>query len=153
MARVLISKFNCRKWSKMKTVQPCYWSIDKLPGLSIQEQNLLNKNGICTTQDLLVSSQTRSAKNFLSSKLGLHIKYINKWVALADLARIPSVNYQYCGLLLHSGIASAAQLSQTSLQKLHPTIKRLYVATMQRKDLSPPVEQVKKWIEEAKLMR
>jgi hypothetical protein len=134
----------------MKNIQPCYWSIDKLPGLSIQEQHLLNQNGIDTTQYLLIKSQTPQAKNFLSNQLGLHIKYINKWVALADLARIPSVNYQYCGLLLHSGIASVAQLTQTPLQRLHPTIKRLYVATMQWKDLSPPVEQVKKWIEEAK---
>jgi Domain of unknown function (DUF4332) len=136
----------------MKTIQPCYWSINKLPGLSIQEQELLDKHGIETTQDLLINSQTLRAKNFLSSKLGLHIKYINKWVALADLGRIPSVNYQYCGLLLHSGIASVTQLSQTPLHRLHPRIKRLYVATMQRKDLSPPVEQVKKWVEEAKLI-
>jgi hypothetical protein len=82
----------------MKIIQPCYWLIDKLPGLSVQEQYLLKENGIETTQDLLVKSQT-------------------------------------------------------PLQRLHLTIKRLCVATMQRKDLSPPVEQVKKWIEEANLIK
>lgn len=131
---------------------PCYWSINKLPGLSKEEQELLGKNGIKTTRDLLINTRTPSAKNLLANKLQLHIKHINKWVALADLARIPSVGCQYCGLLLHSGIASVTQLSQTPLQRLHPTIKRLYVATMQRKDLTPSVPQIKKWIEEARLL-
>ena len=133
-------------------MQPCYWAIAKLPGLSKQERELLGKNGIETTKDLLISTTTPLAKNLLANQLQLHIKHINKWVALADLARIPSVGCQYCGLLLHSGIASATQLSQTPLQRLHPTIKRLYVATMQSKDLTPSVPQVKKWIEEARLL-
>ena len=133
-------------------MQPCYWAIAKLPGLSNQERELLSKNGIKTTKDLLIQAQTSQAKNLLANKLQLHIKYINKWVALADLARIPSVGDRYCGLLLHSGIASVKQLSQTPLQRLHPTIKRLYVATMQRQDLTPSVPQIKKWIEEARLL-
>ena len=133
-------------------MQPCYWAIALLPGLSKQERELLNKHGIKTTKDLLINTRTPSAKNLLANQLQLHIKHINKWVALADLARIPSVGCQYCGLLLHSGIASVTQLSQTPLQRLHPTIKRLYVATMQSKDLVPSVPQVKKWIEEARLL-
>jgi hypothetical protein len=133
-------------------MQPCYWAIALLPGLSKQERELLSKNGIETTKDLLINTRTSSAKNLLANQLQLHIKRINKWVALADLARIPSVGCQYCGLLLHSGIASVTQLSQTPLQRLHPTIKRLYIATMQRQDLVPSVSQVKKWIEEARLL-
>ncbi|VEP16675.1 conserved hypothetical protein [Hyella patelloides LEGE 07179] len=133
-------------------MQPCYWAIAKIPGLSTKEQELLSQNGIKTTRDLLLNSQTPQARNLLANKLQLHIKHINKWIALADLARIPSVGYQYCGLLLHSGIASTMQLSQTPLHRIHPTIKRLYVATMQRQDLTPSVSQVKKWIEEARLL-
>ncbi|NEO63853.1 MAG: DUF4332 domain-containing protein, partial [Moorea sp. SIO4G2] len=40
-------------------------------------------------------------------------QYVNKWVALADLARIPSIGCQYCGLVLHAGICSLTQLAQT----------------------------------------
>ena len=133
-------------------MQSYYWSIDKLPGLSSPERKLLQENGIKNTRDLLLNCQTPQTKILLASKLQLHIKHLNKWVALADLARIPSVSYQYCGLLLHSGIASVTQLSQIPLQKLHPNIKRLCIATMQRKDLSPSLPQVKKWIEEARLL-
>ena len=59
---------------------------------------------------------------------------------------------KYCGLLLHTGIVSSAQLSQTPFYRLHREIVRLQVATLQRKDLSPSVELVKKWVEEAKLL-
>ena len=133
-------------------MQPCYWAISLLPGLSKIEQELLIENNIKTTKDLLQNSRTSEEKQLLANKLQLHIKHINKWVALADLGRIKSVNHQYCGLLLHSGIASVTQLAQTPLQRLHPTVKRLYVATMQRKDLAPSVPLVQKWIEEAKLL-
>ena len=133
-------------------MQPCYWAIAKIPGLSVRERELLIENGIETTKDLLLNSQTSQARNLLANKLQLHIKHINKWTALADLARIPSVGDRYCGLLLHSGIASTRQLAQTPLQRLHPAIKRLYVTTTRRKDLIPSVPQVKKWIEEARLL-
>ncbi len=133
-------------------MKPCYWSIEKIPGLSATDQKLLNQHGIKTTFDLLKRSQTTQSKQLLASQLKLSLMQLSKWVALADLGRIPSVNYQYCGLLLHSGIISVVQLAQTPLARLHPTIKRLHVATMQRKDLVPTVGQVRKWIEEAKLL-
>jgi hypothetical protein len=131
-------------------MQLCYWSIDKLPGLNQSEQDLLRNCGIDTTKELLAKANTSQAKQALANQLQLNIQHINKWSALADLARIPSVGYEYCGLLLHSGIASVGQLTQTPFHRLHRQIMRLQVATMQRKDLCPPVEMVKQWVEEAK---
>ncbi|MBE9169512.1 DUF4332 domain-containing protein [Pleurocapsales cyanobacterium LEGE 06147] len=133
-------------------MQLCYWSIDKLPGLNQSEQDLLKNCGIDTTKDLLAKVHTPQAKQAFANQLQLNIKYINKWTALADLACIPSVGYEYCGLLLHSGIASIGQLTRTPFHRLHRQIMRLQVATMQRKDLCPPVEMVKQWIEEAKII-
>ncbi|WP_013323291.1 DUF4332 domain-containing protein [Gloeothece verrucosa] len=131
-------------------MQACYWIIEKLPGLSQQQQTQLKNCGITTTQDLLERGKTVQLKQTLAHKLGMNIVYINKWIALADLARLPSVGCQYCGLLLHSGIASIPQLSQTPAYRLHRQILRLQVATMQRKDLCPPVELVQQWIAEAR---
>ncbi|GAB4240943.1 MAG: hypothetical protein Kow0049_29220 [Stanieria sp.] len=140
-------------------MQPCYWSIDKLPGIKPEEQNLLKAFGINTTKQLLaVSAKPRhgviannpQTQQALANQFKLSNRYISKWVALADLARLPSVGCQYCGLLLHSGIASVLQLSQTSVPRLHRQIVKLHIATMQTKELSPSLEQVKQWIEEAK---
>jgi hypothetical protein len=72
---------------------------------------------------------------------------------MANLARIPSVGCQYCGLLLHAGVASADQLAQMPVELLHQQILKLHVATMQRNDLTPSVDRVQKWIQQARLVR
>ncbi|MEM9274578.1 MAG: DUF4332 domain-containing protein [Cyanobacteria bacterium P01_F01_bin.143] len=131
----------------------CDWSIDKLPGISPQEQDLLTKYGIRTTQILLNKTPTPQAKNTLASQLKIPVKYINKWSALADLARIPSVGYQYCGVILHCGIASVTQLSQTPLQKLYSRVSRLYVANTYQKEFTPSISLVKQWLTEARAIR
>ena len=133
------------------TIQSCSWSIEQLAGLSKENQLQLLELGIKTTGELLQIAKTPTARLELANRLQLHIQYINKWVALADLARIPSVGCQYCGLLLHAGIASVSQLAQTPIHRLHPQILRLQVATMQRKDLCPSVHQVQQWIKQAQL--
>ena len=133
-------------------MQPCYWSIDKLPGIPDKEQKLLRNLGIATTKDLLNKTTTPQAQQTLASLLKLNIKYVSKWVALADLARLPSIGCQHCGLLLHAGIISVKQLAQTPINRLHSQIMRVHIATMQRKDLCPSVAVVKQWLEEAKLI-
>jgi predicted flap endonuclease-1-like 5' DNA nuclease len=132
--------------------QPRDWSIEQLPGLSAQEQSKLQEIGITTTGQLLSKAKTRQAKQALASRLQIKDQYVNKWVALADLARIPSIGCRYCGLLLHAGISSAAQLAQTPAHKLHQQILRLQVATMQRRDLCPPVDEVAGWIRQARVL-
>lgn len=134
-------------------MNPCYWTIEQLPGLDSQEQALLEKHGITTTQELLQKARTPQEKQTFANQLQINVQYLNKWVALADLARIPSVGYQHCGMLLHSGIASVTQLTTIPIHRLHRQIVRLQVATTQRKDLCPPVELVQKWVQEARSIR
>ena len=131
-------------------MQFCYWAIEQLPGLSQDRQAQLKACGITTTEQLLEKTSTPQAKQALANQLHLHIHYVNKWVALAELACLPSVGFQYCGLLLHAGIASILQLRQTPVARLHRQILRLHVATMQRSDLCPTVDLVQQWVIEAR---
>ena len=133
-------------------MQSFYCSIDLLPGLNQSEQKLLKAHGIIGTQQLLTRVNTTQAQEDLAVQLKINLRYIRKWTALADLARIPSIGCQYCGLLLHSGIVSVSQLAQTPVHRLHRQVLRLQVATLHRKDLSPSVNDVKQWIEEARLL-
>jgi Domain of unknown function (DUF4332) len=128
------------------------WSIEQLPGLSQEEISQLQNCGITTTKALLQQGNTLQSRLVLANKLQVHIQYVNKWMALGDLARIPSVGCEYCGLLLHSGVASVAQLTQTPIHRLHQQILRLQVATMQRRDLCPSIELVQQWSLQAKMM-
>ena len=128
------------------------WPIEKLPGLSKTNQEQLKSLGINNTQDLLKITKTKENKQHLANQLKCQLQLINKWAALADLARVPSVGCDYCGLILHSGIISVNQLSQTSVSFLHRQILKLQVATLQRKDLCPSTDVVKTWINEAKII-
>jgi len=130
--------------------QPGDWSIEQLPGLSIQEQSQLREHGITTTGQLLRKASTPQLRQALANQLHIKSHYVDKWVAMADLARIPTVGCQYCGLLLHAGIVSIKQLAQTPVHRLHQQVLRLQVATTQRRDLCPPVEEVAVWIKQAR---
>ena len=126
--------------------------IQALPGLSDAQIKLLSDCGITTTFHLLRQGNTLSQRQQLSTKLNINIKYINKWAALANLARIPSVGTQHCGLLLHAGVSTPQQLSGMSVQRLHPLLRRLQVQLLNRADLAPDTGQVATWIRQAQQM-
>lgn len=126
------------------------WKIIDLPGISARDCQKLGSLGIHTTFDLLQEAKTRSQRIDLAAKLQVHPHHLQKWIALADLARIPSVGCQYCGLLLHSGIISPSQLSTTPASRLHRQVLKFYVATLQRNDLCPSAGEVTRWIQQAR---
>lgn len=136
--------------NKYKAFRPCYWSIEQLPGLSEDDQSKLRESGISTTRQLLKKANTPQLKQDLADQLQIKSQHVNKWVAMADLARVPSIGCEHCGLLLHAGIASIAQLAQTPAHRLHQQILRFQVANLQRRDLCPPVAEVSRWVKESR---
>ncbi|MEM8542719.1 MAG: DUF4332 domain-containing protein [Cyanobacteria bacterium P01_H01_bin.119] len=125
------------------------WPLDNLPGLTAQQQAALNALGIHTTLQLLRQGSASHQRQQLAAALKIHLKYVNKWVALADLARVPDVGCQYNGLLLHAGISSTQQLAQASAHRLHPQLQRFQVAVLRRVQCPPPA-QVSQWIQQAR---
>lgn len=65
------------------------------------------------------------------------------------MAQTPAVGCQHCGTILHSGIVSLEQLSQTPLDKLHKHIMRLQVQNFSRADLCPAISDMSIWIKQA----
>ncbi|BAZ15953.1 hypothetical protein NIES4071_78260 [Calothrix sp. NIES-4071] len=141
------------KQTRMSRVLSCNWSVEELPGLSEQDKLQLHNCGIDSTNQLVKEGKTLQKRTELANKLQMHLTYINKWIALADLARVPSIGTEYCGLLLHAGVISVVQLAQIPTHRLHKQILRLQVATMQRSDLCPAVDVVQQWIQEAQAIQ
>jgi predicted flap endonuclease-1-like 5' DNA nuclease len=125
------------------------WSISDLPGLNKSERDLLAQLGIVTTGQLLTVAPDAATKLKLAIDLGTKVQFVNKLVALADLARLPGIGCQYNGLLLHTGIISVKQLAQMPAHKIHQQLLKLHVATIQRRDLCPNLAQVQGWIKQA----
>lgn len=130
----------------------CDWSISDLPGLQQTECTSLAALGITTTGQLLQVAPDAATKRQLAINLGEKIQYVNKLVALADLARLPGVGCQYNGLLLHTGIISVKQLAQMPPHRLYQQLLKLHVATLQRRDLCPQLVQVQGWIKQAQVL-
>ena len=125
------------------------FAIQELPGLDVAAQTQLIEHNIRSTLQLWARTMTTAQQQTLASELQIHPRYVQKWAALANLSRLPSVGCRYCGLLLHAGIASPEQLAQTPFQRVHQLILRLQVAELQRKDLCPSLQQVSQWVQEA----
>lgn len=128
------------------------WKIADLPGLPSALQAQLKAVGIETTLQLLQQGNTPIRRQQLATQLQTHIQHVNKWVALADLACIPSVGCQYCGLLLHAGISSTLALANASLHRLHQQVLKFQVANLQRRDLCPGPDQIAIWIQQARIL-
>lgn len=125
------------------------WPIDQLPGLKPPEVQKFKRYGINTTAQLLQQTHPPEALETLAAHLQIHLQHLKKWRAMAELAQLPSVGCQYCGLLLHSGIGSNERLAQTPVHRLHQQVLRFYVSTLKRRDLCPEVGQVATWIAQA----
>ena len=131
-------------------ISPGNWSIGDLPGLAPEMAATLKQNGIHSTQDLRDRCPDDRAVLTLAQDLHLVKHHVRKWLALADLARVPGVGCLYAGILLHAGIASVAQLAATPIQRLYPQLLRLLVATTQRRDLCPDRTVVLTWLAAAR---
>jgi len=125
--------------------------LQALPGLSQEHLKQLHQVGLETTADLLQVARSPAKLEAIAVQLKLPLRYLQKWAALADLAQLPSVGSDYCGLLLHSGVASVRQLAIQSPGRLHPQIRKLHIMVMRRSDLCPTPDQVVQWVQEAQL--
>ncbi len=130
--------------------QYAFEPLSCLPGLSHENLVGLQMFGIMTIQQLCVQTQTQNQRQQLSAHLKLHQQHINKWAVLAELALIPGVGSQHCGLLLHAGVGSTTQLAQMPADRLHKQLLRLHVATLRQNTLCPTVAEVTQWILQAR---
>ncbi|MEM8603760.1 MAG: DUF4332 domain-containing protein [Cyanobacteria bacterium P01_H01_bin.121] len=128
------------------------WTIEQLPGLSDREISQLKAANINTTGQLLQQTRTVQQQRSLAERLNVNQRSVRKWCVLADLARIPAVGCDYCGLLLHIGISSMTQLSETPPQLLHQKLLRLQVQILKRRDLCPSASSVQQWVMQARLL-
>ncbi|MGQ9837517.1 MAG: DUF4332 domain-containing protein [Cyanobacteriota bacterium] len=143
--------------SSSQPVEPCStpidWPLSRIPGISAADQSALKKVGIESTQHLLERGSTAAQQQALSTQLKIPLRFIRKWVALANLLQIPSVGPEGCGLLLHAGILSPEQLAQGSPQALHRSLCHLQVRSLGQRGSQPSLAQVAEWIRQAQQTR
>ncbi|PSR18586.1 DUF4332 domain-containing protein [filamentous cyanobacterium CCP3] len=128
------------------------YRLDQLPGLSPTHAHNMAQLGLTSTDHLRRYGTSVERRQNLAQKMQVPLRYVTKWVILADLAQVPGVGCQFNGLLLHAGIMSVAQLAECTAQGLYTRLRRLHVTTLQRNDLCPSADQVNLWIQQAKVI-
>jgi Domain of unknown function (DUF4332) len=125
------------------------WPIADLPGLKPEESTQLAAIGLHSTQDLLRGSTSVAQQTAIAQALHLHLHHVQKWRALADLARLPSVGAGYCGLLLHAGVPSVQHLATLAPDRLHRQIRKLQIVATGQVVQCPATGLVQQWIQQA----
>lgn len=133
----------------LSTQSRANWPIEQLPGLDEPDLKALKQQGIANTGALLAAARSMHQQQ-LAAKFQVHPQRLRKWIALAELAQVPGVGIQHCGLLLHAGVSSCAQLALMPASRLHKNLLRLQVALLQKRDLCPSVGEVTQWIQQAR---
>ncbi|GAB4357949.1 MAG: hypothetical protein Fur0042_27410 [Cyanophyceae cyanobacterium] len=131
-------------------MKSCFWSLDRLPGLTESDREGLATLAITNSQQLLQRGATVEARRAIAQALHLHEHHVHKWVVLADLARVPSVGDRHCGLLLHAGVTSTVQLAQASVGRLHRDLVRFHVTLYHHRRWCPARTDTEQWIEDAR---
>lgn len=124
------------------------WPLTQLPGLSDGDRQQLAALGIHSSLDLL-KLRSEAAQLELAQQLRQPVQRLHKWQALAQLSHLPSVNHRWCGVLLHTGIASPQMLAIQSPPQLHQRLHRLQRSLLGDRSSDPTLGQVDRWIREA----
>jgi len=135
---------------EVKTVKSkAHVKIEEIEGIGPTYAKKLVEVGIKTTADLLEAGATSKDRETLVEKTGISGKLILEWVNLADLFRIKGVGEEYSDLLEEAGVDTVVELSKKIAENLHA--KMLEVNEKKKLVRRPPtLNEVKKWIEEAK---
>jgi len=129
-------------------------SLTKVEGIGKRYQKQLQKVGISTTEALLKNGATRKGRNQIAKESGISAKLVLEWVNRADLFRIKGVATQYADLLEQSGVDTVVELGKRvpenlldRMAKANSKGKRKLVRQL------PSINQVKKWVKQAKRLK
>lgn len=125
--------------------------IGEIETIDAASHRTLSEAGINTTEELLERARTRIGRAHLAEETGLGEHQILQWANRADLMRLAGVGKEYSDLLESAGVDSPLELRHRRADHLSETLAKLN----EEKHLVervPGLEQVEKWIEEAKAL-
>ncbi len=124
-------------------------SISTIKGMNPDLAAKLKAEGITNTDHLLDAAAKTGPRRDLAKKLGVSPSELLEFVNRADLARIKGIGDAYANLLEEAGVDSVKELAHRVPANLH---ERLEKANAEKKFVPrvPKVEEVEKWVNEAK---
>lgn len=125
--------------------------IKEIEGIGPTYAEKLANIGINTVHALLDKGCTRTGRKELAEKTGISETLVLEWVNMADLFRIEGIGEEYSDLLEEAGVDTVVELSKRVPENLYAKLKEVNEQKKLVKQL-PPLDMVKKWIEQAKTL-
>ncbi len=124
-------------------------NIQDIEGIGETYAEKLKDAGMQTTDNLLAKGRTPKGREELAAATGLSKTQILEWVNRADLYRISGIGSEYADLLEAAEVDTVAELANRNAENLTEKLKKVNEEKQKVRSV-PNVEQVGKWIEEAK---
>jgi len=127
------------------------YKLVRIEGIGETYGQKLKELGFTTTSQLLEKGATPEGRKDIAEKSGLSDKLILRWVNLADLFRIKGVGEEYSDLLEAAGVDTVVEIAQRNPENL---LLKLQAAQAERNMVRriPSLKEVKKWVEQAKIL-
>lgn len=127
------------------------YKIIDIKGIGSVHSATLVKEGISTVEDLLAKAASKAGRVALAAKTGIAESQVLRWVNMADLFRIKGIAEDFSDLLEASGVDTVKELRNRVPENLH---KKVSEVNDEKKiaGRTPRLDEVTKWIEEAKTL-
>jgi predicted flap endonuclease-1-like 5' DNA nuclease len=120
------------------------YPIEKIKGLTSENLEKLNAQGITFTKEFLNAAATPKGRTELSTKTGIEKELILKWANHCDLMRIPGIGFEEADILEKIGVDTILELAKRKPENLHTSLDEYLKKTSGR--WYPDLETVQKWI-------
>ena len=122
-----------------------------IEGIGPSYAEALGKQGVGTTEDLLVQGATPTGRHKLAESAGISDKLVLEWVNHADLCRINGIGSEYADLLEAAGVDTVPELSHRNATNLTEALTKTNEAKKLVRRI-PSETEVGHWIDEAKTL-
>ncbi|MFH1086398.1 MAG: DUF4332 domain-containing protein [Chloroflexota bacterium] len=122
-----------------------------IEGIGPAYQQKLEESGVKSVEALRETCANPKGRQELADKSGISPKLILEWANRADLFRIKGVGEEYSDLLEVAGVDTVAELAQRNAENLYAKLKESNAAKKLVRKL-PSLDQVKDWVEQAKIL-
>ena len=124
-------------------------NIQDVEGIGPKYTELLNQQGIDTTDKLLKAASDRSGRKQLSETTSINESKILKWVNMCDLFRINGVAGQFAELLEGAGVDTIKELRHRNADNLALQMSEVNESKHLCK-ANPSSKTVADWIDQAR---
>ncbi len=123
-------------------------SIRDIVGIGKKYADLLKKQGIKSTWDLLTRAATAQDRRKLTSETGIETADLQKWSKQAELLMIDGIGLEYVTLLEQAGIDSTPELALCDPGNLHEALVKINNKKHLVKRI-PSEQEITRWIRQA----